>query len=57
MPGMSLVALKSSATEHLHLTRIIREYYLNVDATRRPRIFGMTASPVDAKCDIAEAAT
>ncbi|KAJ5337920.1 hypothetical protein N7452_004648 [Penicillium brevicompactum] len=34
-----------------------REYYLNVDPTRRPRIFGMTASPVDAKCDIAEAAT
>ncbi|CAG8237951.1 unnamed protein product [Penicillium salamii] len=36
--------------------RIIRETYLTTDPTKRPRVFGMTASPVDAKCDIAEAA-
>ncbi|KXG47436.1 uncharacterized protein PGRI_013060 [Penicillium griseofulvum] len=37
--------------------RIIRDTYLKADPEKRPRIFGMTASPVDAKCDIAEAAT
>ncbi|KAJ5952210.1 uncharacterized protein N7479_010623 [Penicillium vulpinum] len=36
--------------------RIIRDTYLKADPEKRPRIFGMTASPVDAKCDIAEAA-
>ncbi|KAJ6139597.1 hypothetical protein N7471_006083 [Penicillium samsonianum] len=36
--------------------RIIRDSYLKADPEKRPRIFGMTASPVDAKCDIAEAA-
>ncbi|KAJ5312459.1 hypothetical protein N7508_003289 [Penicillium antarcticum] len=37
--------------------RIIREAYLSMEVEKRPRILGMTASPVDAKCDIAEAAT
>ncbi|KAJ5705739.1 hypothetical protein N7536_001428 [Penicillium majusculum] len=37
--------------------RIIRDAYLKADPEKRPRVFGMTASPVDAKCDIAEAAT
>ncbi|CAG7919009.1 unnamed protein product [Penicillium olsonii] len=36
--------------------RIIRETYMTADPTKRPRVFGMTASPVDARCDIAEAA-
>ncbi|QQK44191.1 Helicase, C-terminal [Penicillium digitatum] len=36
--------------------RIIRDAYLKADIENRPRIFGMTASPVDAKCDLAEAA-
>nr|QIA50577.1 dicer-like protein 1 [Penicillium italicum] len=36
--------------------RIIRDAYLKADPEKRPKIFGMTASPVDAKCDIAEAA-
>jgi endoribonuclease Dicer len=39
------------------LISIIRDTYLKADPEKRPRIFGMTASPVDAKCDIAEAAT
>ncbi|KAJ5747415.1 uncharacterized protein N7511_009111 [Penicillium nucicola] len=36
--------------------RIIREAYLGMEVEKRPRILGMTASPVDAKCNIAEAA-
>ncbi|OGE58522.1 hypothetical protein PENARI_c001G00533 [Penicillium arizonense] len=36
--------------------RIIREAYLSMEVGKRPRILGMTASPVDTKCDIAEAA-
>ncbi|PGH26986.1 hypothetical protein AJ80_01370 [Polytolypa hystricis UAMH7299] len=37
--------------------RIIKDFYLKEpDATRRPRIFGMTASPVDAKVDVVKAA-
>lgn len=42
----------------LHFPRIFRENYLCVEENERPRIFGMTASPVDAKCqDMAKAAT
>ncbi|KAB8229093.1 putative RNA helicase/RNAse III [Aspergillus alliaceus] len=37
--------------------RIIRESYLKADPTERPRIFGMTASPIDTKGDIVESAT
>ncbi|KAE8149317.1 ATP-dependent helicase dcl1 [Aspergillus avenaceus] len=37
--------------------RIIRESYLKADLSRRPRIFGMTASPIDTKGDIIESAT
>ncbi|KAJ5120616.1 uncharacterized protein N7515_010004 [Penicillium bovifimosum] len=37
--------------------RIIRDSYLKVEPHKRPRIFGMTASPVDAKCDIPTAAS
>lgn len=37
--------------------RIIKDFYLKEeDTTQRPRIFGMTASPVDAKIDPREAA-
>ncbi|RJE23589.1 hypothetical protein PHISCL_04089 [Aspergillus sclerotialis] len=35
--------------------RIIRDSYLKEPASKRPRIFGMTASPIDAKGDIVEA--
>lgn len=38
------------------LTRIIRDSYLKVDLSERPRIFGMTASPIDGKANIIEAA-
>lgn len=37
--------------------RIIKDYYLaETDKSQRPRVFGMTASPVDAKVDVDEAA-
>lgn len=37
--------------------QIIRDFYLQEsDQTLRPRIFGMTASPVDAKVDVVQAA-
>ncbi|ORY62880.1 RNase3 domain-containing protein [Pseudomassariella vexata] len=38
--------------------RIIKDFYAKVeeDGHRRPRIFGMTASPIDAKTDLATAA-
>ncbi|KAJ5101747.1 hypothetical protein NUU61_003969 [Penicillium alfredii] len=36
---------------------IVRESYLWTQQSKRPRIFGMTASPIDAKRDIVEAAT
>ncbi|KAG2416478.1 hypothetical protein HFD88_007693 [Aspergillus terreus] len=36
--------------------RIIRDSYLRVPPSSRPRIFGMTASPIDTKGDVLEAA-
>ena len=37
--------------------RIIKDFYLlETDETLRPKIFGMTASPVDAKVDVIRAA-
>ncbi|KAF2258510.1 dicer-like protein-like protein 1 [Lojkania enalia] len=37
--------------------RLIKEYYLNEpDSWKRPQIFGMTASPVDANMDVRQAA-
>jgi endoribonuclease Dicer len=37
--------------------RLMKEYYFTVsDPSQRPRVFGMTASPVDANTDIKEAA-
>ncbi|KAJ5945845.1 hypothetical protein N7454_002684 [Penicillium verhagenii] len=37
--------------------RIIRDSYLKTDVSERPKIFGMTASPIDGKCDIVQAAS
>jgi endoribonuclease Dicer len=37
--------------------RIIKDFYVDeLDETKRPRIFGMTASPVDARCNVEYAA-
>ncbi|KAJ4352331.1 Dicer-like protein 1 [Didymosphaeria variabile] len=37
--------------------RLMKEYYFTVsDASQRPRVFGMTASPIDANKDIRDAA-
>lgn len=45
-----------SRYESLRSNSIIRNAYLKIDPSERPRIFGMTASPIDAKVDITEAA-
>ncbi|GFF41577.1 dicer-like protein 1 [Aspergillus udagawae] len=37
--------------------RIIRDSYFKAQSSQRPRVFGMTASPIDTKGDITEAAT
>lgn len=36
--------------------RIVKDFYIDVHASRRPKIFGMTASPVDARVDVKKAA-
>lgn len=36
--------------------RIVKEFYLKEKDFKRPKIFGMTASPVDAKVDVVKAA-
>ena len=37
--------------------RIIKDFYVaEPDLAKRPKIFGMTASPVDAKVDVVQAA-
>jgi endoribonuclease Dicer len=39
------------------MIRIVKDFYLNEsDASKKPKIFGMTASPVDAKVDVVRAA-
>ncbi|CAL5870932.1 uncharacterized protein PFLUO_LOCUS5174 [Penicillium psychrofluorescens] len=42
--------------EHAY-ARIVREFYITADPSKRPKIFGMTASPIDGKGDILTAAT
>lgn len=38
-------------------SQIIKDFYLKEqDHSQRPRVFGMTASPVDAKVDVVRAA-
>ncbi|KAK9390574.1 hypothetical protein V1515DRAFT_613054 [Lipomyces mesembrius] len=41
--------------DHVFL-RIMTEFYRDMDPDDRPRVFGMTASPVDAKVDVRNAA-
>ena len=36
---------------------IVKDFYLKMDADARPRVFSMTASPVDAKTDVRQAAS
>ena len=44
-------------TPRLTVCRIMKDFYLaERDPTKRPRVFGMTASPVDAKVDVVKAA-
>ena len=43
--------------EKLTVVRIIKDFYLaELDPSRRPKVFGMTASPVDARVDVVQAA-
>ncbi|WEW60952.1 Dicer-like protein 1 [Emydomyces testavorans] len=37
--------------------RIVKDFYLKEAGSKRPKIFGMTASPVDAKVDVVKAAS
>ncbi|KAI5363134.1 putative ribonuclease III domain, helicase, dicer dimerization domain-containing protein [Septoria linicola] len=37
--------------------RIIKDFYLTEEPASRPRVFGMTASPIDAKMDVVQAAS
>ena len=53
-PGLWF-SLSSNGSLNNH--RIIREFYRELeDCSKRPRVFGMTASPVDGKQDVLEAA-
>lgn len=38
------------------VVRIIKDFYLDFPAVQRPRVFGMTASPVDSKMNIVRGA-
>ena len=42
---------------YIDLCRIIKDFYVpEDDSLKRPKVFGMTASPVDAREDIVKAA-
>lgn len=41
--------------DHVY-ARIIRDFYVHEAVEDRPRVFGMTASPVDARVDVVAAA-
>lgn len=50
-------SINCSRCNRLTLSRIIKDFYLaQNDPTKRPKIFGMTASPVDARVDVVQAA-
>jgi len=39
-----------------NFSSIMRDFYVPLEEAKRPRIFGMTASPVDARVDVVKAA-
>ena len=45
------------AKKHHTYARLIKDFYLSASTDHRPRIFGMTASPIDAKSDVNQAAS
>ncbi|KAJ5279403.1 hypothetical protein N7478_004775 [Penicillium angulare] len=58
MSGINLLIFDEAhhtKKEHPY-ARIIRDSYLKEDISTRPKVFGMTASPIDAKVNISEAA-
>lgn len=62
MPKKTMHTLGKSADDYgrrkeLIVSRVIKDFYLSEnDPTKRPKIFGMTASPVDARVDVVQAA-
>lgn len=62
MPKKTMHTLGKPADDYgrrkeLIVSRIIKDFYLSEnDLTKRPKIFGMTASPVDARVDVVQAA-
>ena len=55
-PGRPLL-ISSVMFSGLTFDRIIKDYYITqVDPAKRPKIFGMTASPVDVREDVVKAA-
>ncbi|KAK5165182.1 Dicer-like protein 1 [Saxophila tyrrhenica] len=44
------------AKKNHNYARIIKDFYFTADESLRPRVFGMTASPIDAKTDVTQAA-
>ena len=56
MPGESSISFCGNV-RILILCRIIRDFYIPLeDSAKRPKVFGMTASPVDARVDVVKAA-
>ena len=57
MDTLGKQSINCSRCNGLNLSRIIKDFYLTEnDPTKRPKIFGMTASPVDARVDVVQAA-
>lgn len=54
-PGKMLWYPHTKANELILLNRIIKDFYMR-EPERKPKIFGMTASPVDAKVEVVNAA-
>lgn len=57
MPTQGLREPYSVSPSNLTHFRIIKDFYISeVDPLKRPKVFGMTASPVDAREDVVKAA-
>lgn len=62
MPKKTMHTLGKSSDDYgrrneLIVSRVMKDFYLSEnDPMKRPKIFGMTASPVDARVDVVQAA-
>ena len=59
MPQINLLIFdEAHHTKKNHAyARIVKDFYIDEPEESRPRIFGMTASPIDAKTDVTQAAS